>query len=118
MTDEKKERIEAELAFVEDLNELWDTYKETYPNLHLELATASLNFSFRSILFQTDPMVMAETVSSSLAAWMAFSRHLTEEEEDAQEPGYRMERVQVISKDGEVPDPELVFMDVTDEKPN
>lgn len=116
MTDTKqKERIEAELAFVEDLNELWDTYREAYPDLELELATANLNFSVRSILFSTDPMVMCETISSSLAAWMAFSRKLTEEEMDE---GTSVQRVQVISRTEDAPDPELLFLDIKGVKPN
>lgn len=115
MTSSNNDRRDAEAAFVEDLNELWEEYKETYPEFTLELATSSLNYSIRSILFQTDPMIMSETVCASLSAWLSFSRQLVEEEE---EPEVTTQRVQVISREDTMPDPELLFMDVTDKKPN
>ena len=116
MTEDTRERLEAEQELVKDLDDLFEAYKDSFPEIQTELSTVLVNYGIRSLLFCSDPLVMSEAVSASMTAWMSFARKLTEEE-DNEEPT-TVQRIQVISRDDEAPDPELLFMDVTNEKPN
>lgn len=115
MTEKTKERLEAEQELVKDLDDLFDAYKDSFPEIQPELATVMVNYGIRSLLFSSDPLVMSEAVSASMTAWMSFARKLSEED---MEEETTVERIQVISRNDEGPCPELLFMDVTDEKPN
>lgn len=117
MTEDARERLEAEQELVKDLDDLFEAYKDSFPEIQTELSTVLVNYGIRSLLFCSDPLVMSEAVSASMTAWMSFARKLTEEEDDGEEPT-TVQRIQVISRDDEGPDPELLFMDVTNEKPN
>jgi hypothetical protein len=111
----KSDRLQAELDLVKDLNDLFEAYTETYPELEQTLSTVFINFSLRSMLFASDPLIMSETVSASLAAWMTFSRKLSEQQDaEDMEP----QRIQVLSRTDEDVSPELLFMDTFDVKPN
>ena len=103
MTEDARERLEAEQELVKDLDDLFEAYKDSFPEIQTELSTVLVNYGIRSLLFCSDPLVMSEAVSASMTAWMSFARKLTEEE-DNEEPT-TVQRIQVISRDDEAPDP-------------
>tara|TARA_A100001015_G_scaffold123165_1_gene136541 strand:- start:4359 stop:4706 length:348 start_codon:yes stop_codon:yes gene_type:complete len=108
------EQLQQKIA--EDLTDFFNEIVEAQPELEQEIATSFLNFSLKSILFSSSSSEMAEITTSSLTAWLTFSRKLMEQEMAEADPLF--EQFELVSSSSDAPDPELLFMDIEGLDPN
>lgn len=108
---------ELQQKIAEELTDSFNEIVEAHPELEQEIATSFLNFSLKSLLFSSPfPAQMAEITSSSLAAWLTYSRKLIEQEMSEEE--ISVEQFELVSSSSDAPDPELLFMDIEGLDPN
>ena len=95
---------------VTELDELMEEYEEKFKG-DMTATSTLINYAIKLLMFKYDPLITSEVVSSSLSAWMQYARHRAEElDED-------VEMNVVYTTDEEI-DPELLFLDTEDLKPN
>ena len=104
---DEEENIELQQAMVNELEEVLADYDSRFGDM--VAVTTLINHAIKSAVFKYNPLIASELVSSSLSAWMSFARNATEEE--------LKESYIVYNTDDEI-DPELLFLDTDDLKPN